>query len=181
MQSRNLGSLIVATIVLAAASGSARAQTKSGGQAAATYKRPSDAQLKKRLTPIQYAVTRKDYTETPYKNEYWNNHKAGIYVDIISGVPLFSSLDKYDSHTGWPSFTRPLDSAQVRTVTDNSLGFPRTEVRAVLSDSHLGHRFDDGPAPTGKRFCMNSAALRFIPVAKLAAEGYGSYLALFGR
>ncbi|MDQ6716919.1 MAG: peptide-methionine (R)-S-oxide reductase MsrB [Gemmatimonadota bacterium] len=143
------------------------------------YRRPSDNELKKQLTPLQYAVTRKDATETPYRNEYWNNHAAGIYVDIISGVPLFSSTDKYDSHTGWPSFTRPLDAAAVRTLTDRSLGFSRTEVRSAMSDSHLGHLFDDGPAPTGKRYCMNSAALRFVPVSRLAAEGYERYLRLF--
>ncbi len=181
MRSMRLGSLMILTMVCATVPVIAGAQAGRSGQSAAVYKRPSDAELKRTLTPLQFAVTRRDFTETPYRNQYWNNHEAGIYVDVISGKPLFSSLDKYDSHTGWPSFTRPLDPAAVRTTADASLGFERTEVRSVVSDSHLGHRFDDGPAPTGKRYCMNSAALRFIPLEKLAAEGYGKYLPLFGK
>jgi methionine-R-sulfoxide reductase len=152
-------------------------------QPAATPRRvfvkPSDAELKKRLTRLQYSVTQHDATETPFHNEYWDNHEAGIYVDIVSGEPLFSSLDKYESGTGWPSFTRPLNPASIRTKTDRLLGFSRTEVRSAIGDSHLGHVFDDGPRPTGLRYCMNSAAMRFIPVSRLEGEGYGQYLALF--
>ena len=143
------------------------------------FVKPSDADLKKKLTRLQYAVTQHEVTETPFHNEYWDNHEAGIYVDIVSGEPLFSSLDKYESGTGWPSFTRPLDPANIRTKTDHLLGFGRTEVRSAAADSHLGHVFDDGPRPTGLRYCMNSAAMRFIPVSRLEAEGYGQYLALF--
>jgi methionine-R-sulfoxide reductase len=143
------------------------------------YVKPSDAELKKRLTRIQYSVTQHDATERPFNNAYWDHHEAGIYVDVVSGEPLFSSLDKYDSGTGWPSFTRPLDPTNIRTRTDRLLGFARTEVRSALADSHLGHVFDDGPAPTGLRYCMNSAALRFIPVADLEVEGYARYLPLF--
>jgi peptide methionine sulfoxide reductase msrA/msrB len=148
---------------------------------ATTWKRPTDAELKKKLTPIQYSVTRHDDTETPFHNEYWDNHEAGIYVDVISGEPLFSSLDKYDSGTGWPSFTKPLEPANIKTRTDYKLLYPRTEVRSKLADSHLGHLFDDGPRPTGLRYCMNSAAMRFVPVSEMAAQGYGKYLALFKK
>jgi methionine-R-sulfoxide reductase len=140
---------------------------------------PSDEELRKRLTPLQYQVTRKDGTEPPYNNAYWDNHEPGLYVDIISGVPLFSSLDKYDSGTGWPSFTRPLDPAAIVNKQDRSFFSVRTEIRSKSSDAHLGHVFDDGPPPTGLRYCMNSAALRFIPKADLAKEGYGDYVKLF--
>lgn len=146
-----------------------------------TWKRPSDEELKKKLTPVQFAVTRRADTETAFRNEYWDNHEPGIYVDIISGEPLFSSLDKYDSGTGWPSFTRPLEPANLKTKTDYKLIYPRIEVRSKLADSHLGHLFDDGPRPTGLRYCMNSAAMRFIPVSQLAAQGYSKYLKLFQR
>lgn len=144
-----------------------------------TFIKPSDAELREQLTSLQYEVTQHEGTERPFANEYWNNKKAGIYVDIVSGEPLFSSLDKYDSGTGWPSFTQPLESENVVERTDLKLFMPRTEVRSKQGGSHLGHIFDDGPAPTGLRYCMNSAALRFIPVEKLEEEGYGEYLKLF--
>jgi methionine-R-sulfoxide reductase len=139
----------------------------------------SDTELKQKLTSEQYFVTKQSGTEPPFRNAYWDNHAQGIYVDIISGVPLFSSKDKFDSGTGWPSFTKPIDRDVVTEKRDGSLGMERTEIRGAKSDAHLGHVFDDGPQPTGLRYCMNSAALRFIPVEKLEEEGYGEYIKLF--
>jgi methionine-R-sulfoxide reductase len=141
--------------------------------------KPDDTDLKARLTELQYQVTQRDGTEPPFANEYWDEHRDGIYVDVVSGDALFSSRDKYDSGTGWPSFSRPLRDEAVTTKTDYKLLMPRTEVRSRAAGSHLGHLFKDGPAPTGQRYCMNSAALRFIPKEDLEAEGYGEYLRLF--
>jgi methionine-R-sulfoxide reductase len=146
-----------------------------------SYTKPSDEELKERLTPLQYEVTQEEGTERAFQNKYWDNKKAGIYVDIVSGEPLFSSLDKFDSGTGWPSFTRPIASDAVTEKQDRKLFMVRTEVRSQLSDSHLGHVFDDGPQPTGKRYCINSAALRFIPVDDLEKENYGQYAKLFQK
>jgi methionine-R-sulfoxide reductase len=146
-----------------------------------TSGKPSAEELKEKLTPEQYHVTQMCGTEPPFQNAYWNEHRAGIYVDVVSGEPLFSSLDKFDSGTGWPSFTKPIDKSHLAEKSDRTLGVDRTEVRSTKSDSHLGHVFPDGPAPTGQRYCINSAALRFIPVKKLKEEGYGEYLALFEK
>jgi methionine-R-sulfoxide reductase len=140
------------------------------------FKKPDDTTLKKQLTSEQYAVTQQAATEPPFHNEYWDNHTPGIYVDVVSGQPLFSSLDKFDSGCGWPSFTQPLSGSNIMQQEDLSLGMDRTEVRSSLADSHLGHVFDDGPGPTHLRYCINSASLRFIPVDKMEAAGFGKYL-----
>ena len=147
----------------------------------ARYDKPSDEELRRRLTPLQYRVTQHEGTEPAFDNAYWNEHRDGIYVDVVSGEPLFSSRDKYDSGTGWPSFTRPLRPGAIETRRDFKLLVPRTEARSASSGAHLGHVFGDGPQPTGQRYCMNSASLRFVPRERMAAEGYGDLLGLFGE
>lgn len=155
------------------------ATTNSTSKSMENYKKPPTAELKKMLDPTQFDVTQNSATEPAFHNKYWNNHQPGIYVDVVSGQPLFSSLDKYDSGCGWPSFTRPLSAGSIAERPDLSHGMVRTEVRSRAADSHLGHVFDDGPGPTHLRYCINSASLRFIPVEKMEQEGYGAYLEPF--
>lgn len=180
--------LLVALIAMATAAGSGHAVAQSSAalpkgdhKVTDSYKKPSEGEIKHRLTPMQFEVTQHATTERPFQNELWDNHEEGIYVDVVSGEALFSSRDKFESGTGWPSFTRPLVPENVKTKTDRQFGTTRTEVRSAHADSHLGHLFDDGPKPTGLRYCMNSASMRFIPVRKLAAEGYGEYVKLFEK
>ena len=184
----NTAGLTLATALLGAALCLARGEPTDDSTATtnqyqymdtSNFKKPDAAELKKKLNPEQFKVTQQSGTEPPFANQYWDNHEPGIYVDIVSGQPLFSSLDKFDSGCGWPSFTQPLSDKEIAENADHSHGMDRTEVRSKLADSHLGHVFDDGPGPTHLRYCINSASLRFIPLNKMETEGYGKYLEPF--
>lgn len=164
---------------LAVSGGNTQAQTVDTEKSDSAYTKPSEDELRDRLTPLQYEVTQNEATERAFSNEYWDNKKQGIYVDIVSGQPLFSSTDKFKSGTGWPSFTRPISTDAISTHTDTRFFMKRTELKSSLANSHLGHVFEDGPKPTGLRYCINSASLRFIPRENMQAEGYGEYLSLF--
>jgi peptide methionine sulfoxide reductase msrA/msrB len=184
MRALNLVSLAVVLCACTARaqpspSNSGPVRPKEGTVSQTPYKKPSDTELRQRLSPQQYQVTQHAGTEPPFRNEYWDNHAPGIYVDVTTGEPLFSSTDKFDSGTGWPSFTKPLEGQSVVEKADVSHGMRRVEVRSKSGDAHLGHLFDDGPAPTGQRFCMNSASMKFIPAEKLAQSGYGQFAKLF--